>query len=439
MGARNLKLVKFIKLVVPILLISFLFSGCSFHISSSLDELITPISPFGEDAKISEALDDYAKKYTLKTCINGNYTSSFVKKDLNGDGKSEAIVFYEPSDALGTVNMALLAVRDGKWQVTSSIVGKGSDVSEISFCDLTGNGQENILVSWEVISNNSNYILSIYSYSSAEDGFELSVLNEDLSFSKYTTADLNNDNLNEVLIFNTPSSDSGSSSAVLYSFKNNAKKKLGSTKLDSNITSYSNITVDKSDDNGAVVYADAVKGQNSMITEIVYWSDKHDTIISPFYDYKTGVTKETYRSNTITCRDIDGDKSIEIPMDCDDASVPSQLKLINWKTYGNYVLFHKQYSVLNDKDGYFLSVDDKVFKNTYPMYDEKNRELTVKDKENDKILFSLKTVFKAEYSEDAFGGYQMLYEKAPFCYLVSVQENEYDISYEYIKQNFTEY
>lgn len=436
---RSLKLIKFIKLIVPIVLISFLFSGCSFHISSSLDELITPISPFGEDAEISKALDDYAKKYTLKTCINGNYTSSFIKKDLNGDGKSEAIAFYEPSDALGTVNMALLAVQDGKWQVTSSIVGKGSDVNEISFCDLTGNGQENILVSWEVISNTSNYILSIYSYSPADNGFELSVMNEDLSFSKYTTADLNGDKLNEVLIFNTPSSDSGSSSAVLYSFKDNEKKKLGSTKLDSNITSYSNITVGKNDENGYVVYADALKNSNSMITEIVYWSDKHDTIISPFYDYKTGVTKETYRSNTINCRDIDGDNSIEIPMDCDDVSVPSQLKLINWKNYNDYVLFHKQYSVLNNKDGYFLSVDDKIFKNTFPVYDEKNRELIVKDKKSEKKIFSVKTVFKAEYSQNDYEGYQMLYEKAPFCYLVSVEENNYDISYEYIKQNFTEY
>lgn len=432
------------RVLVLVLLITFVFSGCSFHLSSSLDELIAPVSPFGEDAAIAKALDDYAGKYTLKTCVYGEYTSSFVKADLNGDGSAEAFAFYEPSSALGTVYLAVMVPNDDDdtWRVTFSAPGEGSDVGEIDFADMTGDGRQEILVNWEVISNTSNNILSVYSYTDENGGVELQAVGEPLSFSKYTSADLNHDGLNELLLFNLPGSDTESASAVVYSMENGRVRRLGQTKLDSNVTAYSSVTVDSSDPDNPVVYADAYKNNGSaMITEIVYWSDYYDTIISPFYDYDTGLTRETFRENTVQCRDIDGDGKVEIPMEPQkqSASAGQQLTLIDWQVYRDYVLFHKTYGVLNRKDGYFLNLDDALFENAVFAYDGETRELTVRDAASDRVVCTLKTVFKADYSAQAYSGYTQFYEKAPFCYLVAVNENDYGITADTVADHFIEY
>ena len=167
------------------------------------------------------------------------------------------------------------------------------------------------------------------SYTDENGGIELQAVGEPLSFSKYTSADLNHDGLNELLLFNLPGSDTESASAVVYSMENGRVRRLGQTKLDSNVTAYSSVTVDSSDPDNPVVYADAYKNNGSaMITEIVYWSDYYDTIISPFYDYDTGLTRETFRENTVQCRDIDGDGKVEIPMDVSSARLKRYLRQI---------------------------------------------------------------------------------------------------------------
>lgn len=433
---------KKIKVLAVLLVVAALFSGCSFHLSSSLDELIAPVAPYGEDAAIAQALDTYAKKYTLKTCTYGDYTSSFVKKDLNGDGVDEAFAFYEPADTLGTVNLAVMVPQSGgkTWRVTCSVAGKGSDVGELDFADVTGDGKEEILVAWEVISNTSNNILSVYSYDTGDGGIELQTLGEDLSFSKYACADLNHDGQTELVLFNLPASDTESASAAVYSLQDGRLRRLGQTKLDSNVSAYTHILVDSHDADDVVVYADAYKNNASaMITEIVYWSDYYDTIISPFYDYDTGLTRETFRENTIECRDIDGDDAVEIPMDAPSpAGLSDQLTCIDWRVYRDYALFHKVYGLLNHKDGYFLTFDDELFKTAEFLYDDASRELTVQTKDG-RVVFTLKTVFKADYSASDHSGYTQIYEKAPFCYLAAVQENDYGITAETLSDHFIEY
>lgn len=431
------------RILVLFVLIAFVFSGCSFHLSSSLDELIAPVSPFGEDAAIARALDDYAGKYTLKTCVYGEYTSSFVKADLNGDGTAEAFAFYEPSSALGTVYLAVMVPNaDETWRVTFSVPGEGSDVGEVDFADMTGDGRQEMLVNWEVISNTSNNILSVYSYTDTNGSIELQAVGEPLSFSKYTRADLNHDGLHELLLFNLPGSDTESAVAAVYSLKNGRVQRLGQTKLDSNVTAYSAVTVDTSDPDDPVVYADAYKNNGSaMITEIVYWSDHYGTIISPFYDYDTGLTRETFRENTVPCRDMDGDGTVEIPMDPDGhaAAAGQPITLLDWQVYRDYALFHKMYGVLNTKDGYFLNLDDALFENAVFAYDGETRELTVRDAASDEVICTLKTVFKADYAEKTYSGYTKIYEKAPFCYLAAVQENAYGLTADTVADHFVEY
>lgn len=54
------------------------FSGCSFRLASSVDELISPVSPQGDDAEIQNALSSYAGGgFKLKSPISGNFTAAY--------------------------------------------------------------------------------------------------------------------------------------------------------------------------------------------------------------------------------------------------------------------------------------------------------------------------------------------------------------------------
>ncbi|MDE7124697.1 MAG: hypothetical protein K2N83_04330, partial [Eubacterium sp.] len=118
---------KFIKAFVPILLLALLLGGCSFRLASSIDDLISPVSPSGENANVQKALDSYCKgSYSLKTPVSGDFTTAYIFYDIDSDSEKEAIVFYEPSSNPGSVDMAVIDKINGSWSVICNVEGKGS-------------------------------------------------------------------------------------------------------------------------------------------------------------------------------------------------------------------------------------------------------------------------------------------------------------------------
>ena len=121
---------KAIKILIPMLCIALLFSGCGgFHLASSIDDLISPVAPAGADASGQSAMDAYCKGgYSVKIPAAGKYTTSYIFYDFDDDGQKEALAFYEPNDALGKIDMAVLEQSGENWQVIANIQGEGTDV-----------------------------------------------------------------------------------------------------------------------------------------------------------------------------------------------------------------------------------------------------------------------------------------------------------------------
>lgn len=100
---------KYLKIIAAVLAICLLFSGCSFRLASSVDELISPVSPQGDDAEIQNALSSYVGGgFKLKSPISGNFTAAYNLFDADGDSQNEAVVFYEPSQHPGRLDMAVI-------------------------------------------------------------------------------------------------------------------------------------------------------------------------------------------------------------------------------------------------------------------------------------------------------------------------------------------
>lgn len=426
---------KKVKILLPVLIISFLFSGCnSFHFSS-IEDLVSPVSPSGENADIIEAVDNYCNAgYSIKIPSGGNYTTSFISRDIDSDGDNEAIAFYEPDDNIGTVVIAVIENKGDSWQVVSELEGAGEDVNAVEFSDLNNDGNEEIIVCWSVISNSTTSNLCVYS---VNDDLTLSLIADPVTAGDFVCVDINDDSVNELLVF-TFGSTTESPKALLYSFVDNKKSLLGETKLDSTIISFSSISC-ASTDEGMSVYADAIgDGGDIMITELLYWSDYYDSIISPFYSYSTGKTADTSRSNMITSRDVDDDGEVEIPLDKSVSSLPSQISAQNWVSFQNTVLIHNAYSFSCETDGYILILDDDDFSNAVVAYDDERRELTVSDGKNE--AFKIMTVIKSEYNSDNYSDYTEILSDSGFVYLASVADgSNIDITLDDLKNRIMPY
>ncbi len=415
---------KYIKCIICILLVCFLFSACNFKISSSINDLISPISPIGDNADVKFALDEFAKNgYSLKTPANGRHITSYTFYDIDNDKEQEAIAFYEPGDNLGTIEMSVIKRVDDKWQVVENIKGEGQDIYSLDFVDINGAKRKELIVCWDVISNSTSHEMCVYEIGKKNNKISLSQIGESISVNNYIAVDMNNDNLNELLVFKVGSGSSSYAGAELYSFKDDNIRVLGETKLDSHISSYTELKTEVID-NDCRVYADAVSSSgSSMLTELIYWSDSYGTIISPFYSYSSNRTSDTSRNAMISSRDINSDGKIEIPNDKKLSSLPKQISCINWKVYKNTVLIHTDYTLCALEDGYTLIIPDKYIEKIKVSYDEKTRAMSVSSKNSKKEAFVILPVLKATYNENDYKGYTKVLDNSGYIYLAKVGNN----------------
>ncbi len=401
------------------LCIVLLLSGCSKPNFSSIEDLISPVTPSGDNADVQLALADYCKKgYSLKVPSGGAHTTAFVYEDLDGDGESEALAFYEPGEELGTVNMSVIKKDNKKWIVVSTVVGDGSDVSAVDFCDLTGDGDMEVIVGWSVISKSSVSEIDVYKLTD-KSALSYEVINNPITADEFICSDVNDDGEKELLTFSTGSANE-SPYSELYTFSSGSESRIGYTKLDSSIISFESIIVGKTDA-GTSVYADALKADgSSMVTEFIYYSNYYDSIVSPLYSYSTGKTAETTRTDLLLCRDVDGDGVIEVPTDADRDTGAAQLKFDDWKEYKSTIFSHKHYSLSCRHDSYILLLSDSEYDALSFTYDEQNRELRAYD--GDDECFEIKAVVKSAYDSNQLdlGGFTKVFENSGYVYLAYI-------------------
>lgn len=416
---------KYLKAIFCTLLVAVILSGCSFRMSSSIEDLIAPVSPFGDNADIQEAMNSYAAHgYSLKTPSGGEYNASYNFYDFDNDGTDEAFVFYEPTDDIGTISMALIQKVDDKWSVVENIKGDGKDVYSLDFQDINGDNENEIIICWDAIKNSSNHMLSVYKIN-GEKSISLKKIGDSIQINNYIAVDFDKNNKNELLLFEI-NGTSSSVKAELYSLEKGKFDLLGATKLDSHITSYTMLQIENAEDD-VRVYADAVGTDgSSMLTEIIYWSNSYNTIVSPFYDYGTGLTKETKRDVIIHSCDLNEDGFIEMPINYNGIkNLPKEINAVNWFNYKSTTLVHSAYSLVVD-GSYLVVIPDKIIDKISVKYDEKNRMISVVNTATKKDVYSIVPVIKASYDKNEYSDYDVILEEAGYYYLAKLG-NDSDI------------
>lgn len=378
-------------------------SNCGCALVNNTDELVSPPELTGEMSLIADALYDKAgSDCDLEYPTAGHHRSAIILEDINSDGIFEAFAFYNTSDdEMTTLHINVICQQDGNWISVADQTIIATGVEMVEFCDLNGNGTEEILVGWDV-NGTSEKKLSVFT-------FEENALTQRLiqAYTSFLCCDLDKNGSNEVFVHLLSAADK-TNKAMIYDFKQGEIVQTTGCLMDASVKS-SNAPVLSTLSNGqSAIYIDEIKGVGS-VTEVLYISEGE--LVNPLLDSVNSFENiSTYRAASIETQDINNDGTLEVPVASDLPNAESdgeKLYYTNWCSFDGKELSIKLVTIVNMVDGYYLTVPNAmigyiaVFKNLesherkFYHYDSKNGVLG-------KQLFTITAVEADDWASDKF-------------------------------------
>lgn len=438
----------------------FLCSGCSLKMQS-VDQLMHPPRPSGAYEELQKTFVKLVgKDVIIKSPAKGDYRSSFVLYDIDGDVQEEAFIFYAPKNNQTEVHMLFLKKdsNNEKWSLVYDITGAGSDVSSISFSDLNGDGVHEVILGWKAYGG--NYVMSVYKCNIQNDYIGLSELSK-LSYSAMKVVDMDQDSNDEIFLIDVNNdSDYPRSIAKMLKMNENSITVVGEVTVNSNVSGYSDILVEEATlQKPLKLYIDANVGDEAMVTDVVYWDSTMKSLRAPISNPPVQMAPISYRQAKIKSQDINGDGIIEIPqimrMDGsayatnnssekgkEDITDPkpllgndSFLYYVYWCNQNGGQLLNVLYSAINSTDGYIFKFNNEWFNRVTIISNPSEHKWTFFEWNSEKSslgeeLFSIVTVPLDKWTESPLPEYQILKQNdvTVYAYKITDKALEYKIN-----------
>lgn len=344
----------------------FVLSSCS------TDSLILPadslLSPPLYYEEYEELVDSFNKNIEGETTLcnpkKGNYRSAIVVEDVDSDGNQEAVVFYKKNSDMSVARMHYFDSVDGRWISFGDFNGYGIGIENVVISDMDSDGKSEILVLWNTSGSSSGNILSVYRLDSVTKNYK-EISNESCFLSD--VIDIDGNGKKDIFLIGQHNVQNGSQKvAKAMRLSGDSIVLFGETKLDSNISSYSSVKTEKvSKDSPMRIYVDALKGEQQMITEVVYWDSSKSELCAPLLDSETMTNSATLRYEPIGCSDINNDGIIDIPVQSSvfgkgDNAVTvdtENIYLTEWKNLTSSGFSPISFTLVNYQDGYMINLD----------------------------------------------------------------------------------
>lgn len=414
-----------------LLILIFQLSGCSSVKFTTIDKLMRPPRLYGDNSELQDAFEkSVGKDITLKAPVSGTYKSAFIFYDIDGDKDNEAFVFYTKNIVDDAVRMQVMDKIDGEWTSVASFIGSGSEVNTVDFIDMDSDNVFELIVSWNILESKGNKIFSIYRFNVSKSIVgAFAVCTEAYTIMK--PMDIDTDSNTEVFFILLDATSEAPQSVARVLKMNDKKISLyGEAKLDGNVSGYSDIKEIVGKKDGIYkLYIDAYKGENQMITEVIFWNNETSALEAPFIDAQTNTNIATWRSVRLPVYDIDKDGELEIPAQVvmqggitrqGVGNVILPFYITKWyKTNGKQLVEIKQNAVnfeckyiLNFSTNWqnIISIQSDMQTKTWEVF-----QVDPDDKEKMQLLFIVSCVDKNVWSnrvETKYAGFSQVFENS---------------------------
>lgn len=440
----------------------FLLSGCSFN-AQGPESLMNPPKPYGKYEGIQEALEKYVdnKSITLMSPVSpeeNEDSTPFVLRNIDEDEEEETIVFYMLENDKEKIRIAFLDKIENIWRVIGSEEFEAMNVNRVNFCDINGDGVNEVLVAWEGV--NQKYL----TWFKLRDG-KLSLGKEPIIYSYFKTIDMNKDGKTDIFTLSYSKNeklDRQDNQARLYFYddENNSFHMNSYTALNVNAIGYDIVREGKVD--GQPLYSGSVDAlyidefflsSSNLITEFVYWDKKSNMLVNPMNtlineeETEEPVENEkrpaSYRGN-ISIRDFDKNTLTSSSAKYLFYEVPSMhfsqgVNYINWNHFNlNGELSPLYTTAVIAKDSYIFKLPDQWEGLASYEYDSQNRVCSfylgdINDESKVPLLNILRTPENTwnEKRDSDFSGYHYFLKDGKDVIAVRIFSVVEDISIEY--------
>lgn len=400
---------KLSKVIVLIVLLSVVFSGCSLPDFFAAENLIRPPKLTGENAALQQVFENtVGKDISLYSPVSGNHRASYIFFDANADSVDEAVVFYSLNSNSSVVHMHLLSQKNGEWYSVFDVIGSGTEVYKVDFYNIDNLKNLEIAVIWSVEDSKREKTLSVYKIASLESTVDNALVSmATIQIADYVYFDVDSDKSNELLYLYYSSSEmTYSLNARLLDFDSSEKAfvPLSDIAFNSHVSSISDI-IYESDGNELRIYLECISPENEMFTEILVFSKEHETLFNPQPDGAV-LSEITARRNFISCVDFNEDGYIDIPIPVElegsysisDDDFSEEPVIVEWLTFSDGAFTSIGKYFINETDSFALKLDDLV-RYHYIVYDQKNNIVQVRLRDSadeNNIVFSVSVDNSAE-------------------------------------------
>lgn len=332
-------------------LTAVMFSGCA--AGSSVESLLSPPVLYSGQAEVYSALtESVGKDIKLQYPRSGAYRSSFIIEDIDGDGESEAVVFYRrgaKAEESGDLRINILD-RNGEenWHSAYDLAGTGTGIDRVVISELGGSGRTSLIIGYTGVSA-ADKNLKAYIY----DGKTLTNTFSD-NYSSFFITDMDKNGGNELSVIHPNNEYTGKQAYYSLVLDNGERLYESSTVLLNEKTSdFVNIASGYVGTDTPAVYIDGLSG-GQLSTEIIYCI--RGVLRNPLYLSGSEGIKDTLRPSGYISTDVDLDGVIEIPtlgyfpgynQDSRDA-----VRITNWNIMDSFAIAKKYASYYSASDGF---------------------------------------------------------------------------------------
>ncbi len=398
-------------IAVVLAAVLLLCTGCSLDV----EQFLRPPKTHGEQQAVQKALETYlqdsgqsSRRYTLRYPVEGEHTAAFILCDASGRPERDdlskatlAVAFYSTDSAPNDTHINLLRRQGNEWVSIADTVGGSSAILQAAFGDLDGDGMAELMTGWDAYSGRDRR-LDVFSLANG-----LTMISGSRRYTRMFTGTMTADGRDSLVMLRM---ENASVYATLSYVSDSTLYDSNQVYLDSGIQQVVGMQMGRLNNDAYGLYVDAVKDNNTLITELLYVDD--GTLYAPFCQQASRLNSGTARPLDFTMRDVDGDGQIEIPQ-CQvldgydaEAALPDYAYRADWMSWGIDAGWAVDTgTIINAADGYFITLDDVANSRFTTVYDADSRTLTLKNTESGKALLRLRPVSKNHDDE-----YVVLYE-----------------------------
>ena len=347
------------RLLAVCALLGLLLTGCNMPLEENrqVEDLLRAPQLAGDYGALQSALNDWlGESAQLKYPLQGELLSPFVLQDLDGDGVQDAAVFYTTAQSTNVCIAILQKDAEGNWEVRQNLEGLADMVDTVRLARLQAGGSTQLVVGY-VASRGDNY-LAVYSY---EDG-ELSAILEQ-SYEQYLVEDITGGG-NQDLILMSTLEDGGVQIELLTvdrdgSFQQVAVMGLSADKF----SGCASVAAGVGADGKRYLVLDGWTGisGNNLATVLLHFDEESQQMIPADQISTQELYNESLRNvSTLVSRDLDGDGTVEIPTQPDEAGLlnMSQSRRMDFIVWMDYTAAapEKSFGLLDEETGCYIAL-----------------------------------------------------------------------------------